>query len=416
MKHCPKCRTAYADEVIVCPICEEVFEDSTFLLLIAVTTLVAVLGTWLLMRSGVYDAFSLTEVFAWEALLLILCYVPLKIAQKIHRPQRPVIREMVSVYSSRIGRLMMFALAIYTLWALTDMPVPSVPPEGPALRTVHGMEGVGARSSDHGLRGRCHPGPGAGVLRLQEKEPYVPMARKELPGSNPVRQYPTNAKMLEYAGSLLMVKGHATAAGGVFAKLASREPGNPIGWAGLADAMGVIALKEGRSELIRGSIGCARRALAERHDFTPAAETLTIMRDRGGLTRSEVDSISTYQGSPMPLANQAGYEASLLWLAVKSLPDWGDRMKLVMWLGEQGDSDFVPLLVQAGDADQHPDVRSAAVKRLGTWPDRDDVKDLLERLVKSHRFREIEPYVSFTLHEIDRPWSKELLRQIESAR
>ena len=86
-----------------------------------------------------------------------------------------------------------------------------------------------------------------------------------------------------------------------------------------------------------------------------------------------------------------------------------------MYLRQQGIEDAVPTLVAAVERDPHADVRMAALKYLGHWGGRADVRCCLERLVSGDEWPRLQPYVSMALRPIEADWARRLLSHVDSA-
>jgi hypothetical protein len=114
-KTCSSCGRAFGLESVVCVPCEEVLENGHYLRWITVTSVMAIGAVVWMMRSGILDGFSIAQAFKIEAALLLVCYPAAKIVQKWREPERPVLREMGSVFAGRSDRIMVLCLLAFAL-------------------------------------------------------------------------------------------------------------------------------------------------------------------------------------------------------------------------------------------------------------------------------------------------------------
>ena len=75
--------------------------------------------TWL----GVYDGFSIIEVIVWSTTCLMILYPGFKLFQKIRDPSRPALREVLSVYSDRLSRVILIGLLALGCWLVVQTPL-----------------------------------------------------------------------------------------------------------------------------------------------------------------------------------------------------------------------------------------------------------------------------------------------------
>jgi hypothetical protein len=167
-------------------------------------------------------------------------------------------------------------------------------------------------------------------------------------------------------------------------------------------------------ELLKLSLACLRRSLKEDLSHEMTLGVVEVIRTRTPLSPGAFDTIPAFEGDPHELLHSSGYSAEALIAAFRRIEGWDERMQVVMWLGGQGIPDFVPLLVEAVDRDTHPDVRMAAIKRLGCWPDEPGVRECFERLVNSGITEDLGPYPGIALGAMERDWARELEAKVDA--
>lgn len=217
---------------------------------------------------------------------------------------------------------------------------------------------------------------------------------------------------LENAALLFLTRGPLPVAIALFAYLGERHPHHSPPWYGLGNGLARLARERRSRPLLELAIAALRRSLQEDPDNQLSPQLLGLLRDRSGLAASVFAAIPAYDGSPLDLLPLIGFSPGMLADATLALPQWQDRMSAVMYLRQQGIEAFVPALVAAVERDPHPHVRMAALKCLGRWGDRADVRLCLERLVNRGDWRQLQPYVTMALRPIQADWAQRLARQI----
>jgi hypothetical protein len=122
MKTCPECLAENPLSALFCSACDTVLEERFYLRSITFCTALAVALHGMLVALDFYPRFSIAEVFVFATVLLLVVYPACKLHQKWLRPERPIGREMLSVYGDRWGRLMFSGLLVYSLYSLLRRP------------------------------------------------------------------------------------------------------------------------------------------------------------------------------------------------------------------------------------------------------------------------------------------------------
>jgi len=217
---------------------------------------------------------------------------------------------------------------------------------------------------------------------------------------------------LENAALLFLTQGSLIVAIALFGYLGERRPHHSPLWYGLGNGLARLARDTRSRSLLEQAIATLRRSLQEDPANPLTPQLLDLLRERAGLSLASFEAIPAFAGSPLGLLATVGFSPDMLVEATLNLPAWSDRMRVVVYLRQQDIEDLVPVLVAVVERDPHVDVRLAALKYLGRWGARADVRRCLERLVSSGEWRHLQPYVSMALHPIPLDWAQVLMRQV----
>lgn len=232
----------------------------------------------------------------------------------------------------------------------------------------------------------------------------------------PIRDpYDPNVQ-LENAARLFLNRGALVAAIALFAYLGNRQPHHSPLWYGLGNGLARLAHERRSRALLRLAIAVLCRSVREDPANPLSPPLLDLLRDRSGVPAADYEAIAPFEGSPLPLLQAIGFSPDALVEAALAMPDWQDRMRIVMYLRQQDIEEVAPLLVATIERDPHPDVRMAALKFLGRWGARSDVCRCLERLVSSGEWRRLQPYALMALRPIQQQWAQQLADQIDEDR
>lgn len=110
-QRCSGCGARTASGWLVCARCGQAFEDDTWVKAVWVTLALAVLVEVGLHLSGVRP-WSIVELFMNETSFMVLGYAGLKVVQKLRQPERRVLDEAASIFSSRGMRLVLLAMLL----------------------------------------------------------------------------------------------------------------------------------------------------------------------------------------------------------------------------------------------------------------------------------------------------------------
>jgi hypothetical protein len=105
VKTCPTCEDELEIQDLVCLDCGEVLEDGPYTSLCfgAVVSAAALHGG--LVSLGLYGRFALTEVIILTSVIIAVTYPAVKLVQKRRDPERPILAEILSVYTDRSDRV-----------------------------------------------------------------------------------------------------------------------------------------------------------------------------------------------------------------------------------------------------------------------------------------------------------------------
>lgn len=216
---------------------------------------------------------------------------------------------------------------------------------------------------------------------------------------------------LERAAVTLLNAGVWAQAAALFAILAERKPSYTMAWYGLSNALLQHSIQHRDLECLKSAYRCALRSLREDAENLMAAELLDGMRQRTPLRDLGAGGLSPYADSAYVLT-RGFLSQDRLFSALDGLPTWTERMQLVMFLGDQYDESFVPLLSHALGNDPNKDVRMAAMKRLRPWGAHPAVREACERVVASGTWAEIEPYFTMGLRGMRAEWANALVASL----
>jgi tetratricopeptide (TPR) repeat protein len=216
---------------------------------------------------------------------------------------------------------------------------------------------------------------------------------------------------LERAAIILLNGGQWDAAAALFASLLERKPEHTMAWYGLANALYQLSGQQSSIPTLKIAYACVLRALQEETTNTMAAELATVLRERTPLRDLGTEAFQPDPGPPTDLAS-AFLSAPRLIQAMQRIPSWEQRMGLMMFLGDQYDERFLPVLLHALEHDPHHDVRMAAMKRLRPWGAAEALRATCERLVATGAWEGIEPYFSMTLRGMGADWAQALVANL----
>lgn len=220
-------------------------------------------------------------------------------------------------------------------------------------------------------------------------------------------------KELEHAAFMFLNVSVWDQAAALFALLASRMPNYTVAWYGLSNAFLNFSFEKRDIGILQTAYAFGLRALKEDPADRFSAELLAAMREKTPLGDMGVSNLAPYQGNPEQIAEKL-LSANRLVEAFRRFPIWEERLRLVMYLGDQNNEAFVPLLAYALEHDENSDVRMGAMKRLGYWGNHRDVRPVCERIAATGTWQEIEPYFTMGLHGMSTEWAAELADQLSS--
>ena len=109
MKICYECGRRCSSRLSVCPKCEAILEESFFIKIIFSSLAVGLAITLILSKLGHDGRGLVTETFLTATTLIILATVAWKLIQRFQDKARNPIRELVALYSDRMGRGLILA-------------------------------------------------------------------------------------------------------------------------------------------------------------------------------------------------------------------------------------------------------------------------------------------------------------------
>ena len=223
---------------------------------------------------------------------------------------------------------------------------------------------------------------------------------------------------LERAGILLLNYKQFAAAVHPFARLVgeTRTPNAPNPWYGLGNALGELARQTASLPLLLRAVSCLKRATLLQPGHPMAQGLLDNIRQFSGVPHAALDAESAFTGDTGVLISEAGATPDVLAQAVAAIAETPPRIQLIMFLGDQADRDYIPLLADRLEHDPDGDVRMAAAKRITAVPDHPRTREAFENIVAAGTWQPLEPYVSMALRRLSGQssvaWANDLLAQI----
>jgi hypothetical protein len=205
--------------------------------------------------------------------------------------------------------------------------------------------------------------------------------------------------LLYHAGMLLLGREKYKSASGVFGKLASMEPHCSLVWYCLASALYNLAGTRRDLSVLRVALSCAKRSQEEDPSNRYACDLRELIETQTPLSVHATSDVGPYRDPVETILEKAGFDDVCLAKEASSLSKRRERMQLVIFLGHLDDSFATELLINSLD-DQDADVRMAALKRIGSWGDREDLKAKLERLASASEREKVGPYIFMALGRI----------------
>jgi hypothetical protein len=230
------------------------------------------------------------------------------------------------------------------------------------------------------------------------------------------KRYPTGNGMLDQAAWIFVEQEQFTAATGVLAALAERDPNYQIVWTALGRCLMALAgqANDSKSFLTRLilAISCVKRALVQHPHDTSNIDWLEQIRQNSPLTEKQFSEIEPFKDDFLFLLASVNFKPEILISATRAIAQWEKRTQIIMFLGSQYPPAFLPILIDAIDNDPHPDVVMAALKRIAPFYEQEVVRHCLERLIRGNRWQQYHPYPLMALEQIPAPWAVELRKLI----
>lgn len=204
---------------------------------------------------------------------------------------------------------------------------------------------------------------------------------------------------MEQAGCLFVDERLALPATVAFSMLVDAAEDYSMGWYGLGNALYGQAFQTQGTSLLELACAACKRSLNIDPSNQFAKELMTCLVERTPLTQELTDAVPpcTQRGEDImglvnssPLVFAEGY---------KSIDRWQRRMQVVMWLGGV-QHELTDELLIAAVADPNDSVKRAAMKRIGAWGHRTDLRKNLTALAESDTRADLEPYLGMAVRRI----------------
>ncbi|WP_339138139.1 MAG: hypothetical protein WGN25_07945 [Candidatus Electrothrix sp. GW3-4] len=238
-------------------------------------------------------------------------------------------------------------------------------------------------------------------------------------------EYPSSVQMLEEAAYIFLNKKMYISATGVFTTLVTENPRSSMGWYGIANALYCLAAGDMKmnklSWMNRITLGyqCILRSIEEDQDNKYAKELCHWMVTKSPLRDEDVSELQPFHDALKLIRKVAGFNANTL---IENFQQHASmmRMKIIMCF-EGIEEQYVGDLFVSALSDPDKDVKMAALKRIGMWGNREEVRSTLEEMVASEAWDELGPYPSMGIWAVQarypeyKDWSAPLLEKIRSA-
>lgn len=118
VKRCGECKRHYPLQAIVCLECEEILEENSYLKFVWISIALSLVADLALVQLGVLQRWRIAEVLQFTGFLVFVGYPLWKVVQKIREPERPILRELGSIYTGRFDRALIttMLLAVALVW------------------------------------------------------------------------------------------------------------------------------------------------------------------------------------------------------------------------------------------------------------------------------------------------------------
>ena len=215
---------------------------------------------------------------------------------------------------------------------------------------------------------------------------------------------------LEAAAFMLLEQKVWDQAAGLFASLVAQQPSNAIAWYGLSNSYFHVSGEQGDINKLKIAYAFGLRSLKEDPTNRYTSELLSILLQKTPLQEIGVNDLSPFSTDPIQITGKL-LSSDRLIEVLCSFPDYKERMKLIMFLGDQNFEVFVPLLIYAVEKDENKDVQMSALKRLYPRGNDPAVRAVFERIYSNGKWFGLEPYFTMTLIGMNIEWANEFLRQ-----
>lgn len=111
-KRCSVCEREYPAAALACLDCDEILEDSFYVRTCWIGLVCGVSLNFAGRHLGYYQKITVTEVVMLSGLCIAIIYPLCKAYQRIRSPERPILAEMLSVYTDRSDRLTLMAMLV----------------------------------------------------------------------------------------------------------------------------------------------------------------------------------------------------------------------------------------------------------------------------------------------------------------
>lgn len=187
-----------------------------------------------------------------------------------------------------------------------------------------------------------------------------------------------------------------------FMRLVKIEPNYSMAWYGLSAAAYSASGSTRNLDLLRQSVAVLKHCLVVDPDNTFASKFYDAIPNQTPLTESDLLSIEASSQLKMP--PELAFNTNSFAECLPTIPDAGERMQLIMWLGTFDNESSTELLL-AGLQDSDAGVVRATLKRLVSKNQDERIPSVLDGMHSSGSYLNYEPYFSMAARRFGLPFA-----------
>jgi hypothetical protein len=237
---------------------------------------------------------------------------------------------------------------------------------------------------------------------------------------NTESEYPDEHQMLEQLGYLFLNKEMNVSAAGLFSTLVKNKPDSTMGWYGIANSLYRISLIEKDLNKLKIGVQCVLRSIDEDENNEFAKELHQWMITRTPLKDKSTSNILRFNGDSKIITELIGFNGKILISDFQNIESWEERMQIIMFLENNKEEYAGDLYLHALD-DPNNDVKMAALKRIGFWGNKNEVRDILVEMVESKAWDDVGHYLGMAINRVKiyypeyEEWAEPLLKIVYKA-